>query len=123
MRRLSSSARTISRERGGAKRQSDLNETTMNAACARERRGEIAAEVRRRIEVVERLGDAQIRVGVEVARELLALVAQVGLDLEVDVEVEAERIAPQQAAELLHHGVVRKVSDVADHARDAQAAR
>ena len=35
MRRLSSSARTISRERGGAKRQSDLNDTTRKAAFAR----------------------------------------------------------------------------------------
>src|SRR2546422_8748838 len=37
MRRLSSSARTISRERGGGKRQSELNETTRNAALARAR--------------------------------------------------------------------------------------
>jgi hypothetical protein len=41
--------------------------------------------VARRIEVVERLGGQQIGVGVEVAGELVALVAQVGLDLELDV--------------------------------------
>jgi hypothetical protein len=35
MRRLSSSACTISRERAGVKRQSDLNETTRNAALRR----------------------------------------------------------------------------------------
>ena len=35
MRRLSSSARTISRERVGGKRQSDLKDTTRNAALAR----------------------------------------------------------------------------------------
>ena len=84
--------------------------------------GQVAAEVGRRVEVVERLGDAQVGVGVEVGRELVALVAQVGLDLEVDVEVEARRAAAQHAAELLRHRLARDVGDVADHARDAQAA-
>src|SRR5690606_28973480 len=48
--------------------------------------GKVAAMRERRIEVVERAGDQQIRVRVEVRRELLALVAQVRLDLELDVE-------------------------------------
>ena len=89
----------------------------------RERLGEVAAVVGRGIVVVERLGDAQVRVGVEVAREFVALVAQVGLDLEVDVEVEARRAAAQEPPELLAHRLARKVRDVADHARDAQTAR
>jgi hypothetical protein len=48
----------------------------------------------RRVEVIERLGDQQVGVGVEVFAELVALVAQVGFDLEVDAEVEFVVAAP-----------------------------
>src|SRR5205085_4255551 len=50
-----------------------------------ERGGQIAAVLARRVEVVERAGDEQVGVGVEVVAELVALVAQVALDLEFDV--------------------------------------
>jgi hypothetical protein len=39
----------------------------------------------RRVEVVQRARDQQVGVGVEVIAELVALVAQVALDLEFDV--------------------------------------
>jgi len=54
--------------------------------------GEIVFVRRRGVEVVERPGDEQIGVRVEVLRELVALVAQVGLDLEIDVEMELDRV-------------------------------
>ena len=46
---------------------------------------EVAAVAARRVEVVERPRDQQVGVGVEVLAELVALVAQVALDLELDV--------------------------------------
>ena len=76
----------------------------------------------RRVEVVERAGDEQVGVGVEVLGELVALVPQVRLDLEIDVEVELDRVGAERAAEFLHHRVVGQVGDVPDHAREAQAA-
>ena len=54
------------------------------AARPREGRRQVAAVRPRRIEVVEGAGDEQVGVGVEVLAELVALVAQVGLDLELD---------------------------------------
>ena len=83
----------LARARGG-KRQSVVNETTRNlhvagaSACARS-----PPVARRRIEVVERLGDAQVRVRVVVLGELLALVAQVRFDLELGRERELEAVA------------------------------
>jgi hypothetical protein len=65
-------------------------------------RREVAAEGARRVEVVERAGDQQVGVGVEVLAELLALVAQVALDLELDVELRSVVArAAARAAELL----------------------
>ena len=87
----------------------------------RERAREVAARRERRIEIVERLGDAQVGVRVVVLGELLALVAQVRLDLELRRERELEAVA-QRAAEFLLHLLVGQVGDVADHPRDAQAA-
>ena len=45
----------------------------------------------RQIEVVESLGDVEVRVGVEAAREHLALVAKVALDLEVEAQIVVRR--------------------------------
>ena len=118
VRSLSTSAFTISRERAGAKRQSVVNETTRkrqvagDSACARS-----PPVGSGRIEVVEGLGDAQVRVRVVILGELLTLMAQVRLDLELGLERELEAFA-QRAAELLLHLLVGQVSDVADHARD-----
>jgi hypothetical protein len=125
LRRFEISASTISRLRSGEKRQSVVNEAIRNWACVWPARGQVAAVLARRVEVVERLGDQQVGVGVEVFGELVALVAQVGLDLEVDAEVEFVvvgfgRVA-QLAAEFFGHVVVRQVGDVADHARHLQA--
>ena len=124
--RLSTSALTISRERAGAKRQSVLKLTIRNrlsraGAKAADRSPPCAA---RRVEVVERARDQQVGVGVEVLAELVALVAQVALDLELDVlRRVAEAAVAQLAAELGLHRVVGQVRDVADHARHAQPAR
>ena len=52
-----------------------------------------AVEITRRIEVVERLGDAQIRVRIVVLGELLALVAKVRLDLELGRKREVLAVA------------------------------
>ena len=113
---------TISRERAGGKRQSVVNDDDQEPARRRRQRArEVAAGGQRRIEVVERLGDAQVGVRVVVLGELLALVAQVRLDLELGAN---ENLSPSRscAAELLLHLLVGQVRDVADHPRDAQAA-
>ena len=81
---------------------------------------EVAAGRGRRIEVVERLGDAKVRVRVVVLGELLALVAQVRLDLELGLERELEAFA-QRAAEFLFHLLVGQVGDVPDHPGDDRA--
>src|SRR3990167_3302498 len=84
---------------------------------------QVAVERRRRVEIVQRLGHQQVGVGVETPGKFLALVAQVALDLELDaVEVVVELLALQAAAEFLTHGIVRQVGNVADHARQHQAA-
>ena len=82
---------------------------------------EVAAGGDRRIEIVERLGDAQVGVRVVVLGEFFALVAQVRLDLELGRERKIEAVA-QRAPEFLLHLLVGQVRDVADHAREAQAA-
>ena len=108
--RLSTSALTISRERAGANRQSVVKLTIRNwlscaGANAADRSPPYAAAG---IEVVERAGDQQIGVGVEVLAELVALVAQVAFDLELDVlRGVAEAAVAQLAAELGLHRVVR----------------
>ena len=82
--------------------------TSRNFARApRERARQVAAVLARRVEVVERARDQQVGVGVEVLAELVALVAQVALDLELDVlRAVGERAVAQLAAELLGHHVV-----------------
>ncbi|MNO74096.1 hypothetical protein D3C76_650820 [compost metagenome] len=76
-----------------------------------------------RVEVVQRLGHQQVGVGVEAGRELLALVAQVALDLEFHAaQIVVELVGLHHAAEFLAHGVIREVGDVADHAREDQSA-
>ena len=76
------------------------------------------------VEIVHRLGDVEVRVGVEAVDELAAAIAQVALHFEIHVEAEAEvLLAAQAAAELLAHGIVAHVGDVADHARHGEAAR
>ncbi|MPN14450.1 hypothetical protein SDC9_161777 [bioreactor metagenome] len=47
-----------------------------------------------RIEIVQCAGDEQIGVGIEVAAELLALVAQIALDLELHILGAVQVIAP-----------------------------
>ena len=49
---------------------------------AAERLGQIAAVIRRQVEIVHRAGDRQIGIGVEPADERAALVAQIALHLE-----------------------------------------
>ncbi len=84
---------------------------------------QVVVVILRGIEVVERLGHAQVGIGVEHAGKLVALVAQVGLDLELHVETVAAGAGAQAAAEFLGHLVVREIGDVAQHARQAQAAQ
>ncbi len=74
------------------------------------------------VEVVERARDQQVRVGVEVLRELVALVAQVALDLEFDVVMELVFVGAHRAAEFLGHVGARQIGDVPDHAGHAQPA-
>jgi len=63
--------------------------------------------LQRRVEVVERAGDQKVGVGVEVLAELVALVAQIALDLELDVlRGVAETAVAQLAAELGLHRVI-----------------
>ncbi|MNZ28951.1 hypothetical protein D3C78_461950 [compost metagenome] len=85
-------------------------------------RGQVAAIGRRRVEVIQRLGHQQVGVGVEAARELFALIAQVALDLEFDaVEVVIELVALELPAKLFPHRVVGQVGDMPDHTRQHQA--
>ena len=86
------------------------------AGRGRQRPREIAAGGRGRIEVVERLGDAQVGVRIVVLGELLALMPQVRFDLELGLERELEPF-PQRAAELLLHLLVGQVGDMPDHPR------
>ncbi len=86
-----------------------------------QRLGQVAAEFTRGIEVIERLGNQQIGIGIEILGELVALIAQVRFDFKVDAEVELILPVAQFAAEFLGHVVVRQVGDMADHACHAQA--
>jgi hypothetical protein len=88
---------------------------------ARQRRRQIAVVGVGGIEVVERLGHHQIGIGVEEAGELVALIAQVGLDLEIDVVAELVLAMTQLPAKFLGHLAIRQIGDVADHARQPQA--
>ena len=73
------------------------------------------------IEVVQRLRDAQIRIGVVVIGELFALMPQIGFDLEFRREGKTNAVT-KLTAELRFHLLIGQVRDVADHACDAQAA-
>ena len=76
-----------------------------------------------RIEIIECLGDAQIGVGVEIIGKFIALVTQVGLDLEINIESVIELAVAQLASEFARHFVVGEIRNVADHACYAQALR
>ena len=80
--RLDDLARALRREApvGG-----EAHDQEAAVACGGERGGEVAVVRVRGVEVVERAGDQQVGVGVEILAELVALVAQVALDLELDV--------------------------------------
>jgi hypothetical protein len=73
----------------------------------RQRAGETPVVLESGIEIVERLGDAQIRIRVEVFGKLVRLVAQVRLDLEFGLERIAELAVFELAAEFRRHLVVR----------------
>ena len=87
------------------------------------------------IELVERARDVEVRVGVETINERLALVAQVALDFELEVEVGGGGLLRELGAELrallarldrapaefaIHRGV-GEVGDVRHHAGDGEA--
>jgi hypothetical protein len=72
----------------------------------RESARQVAFVVLRRVEIVERPGDEQIRIGVEIFGKLVALIAQVRLDLEVHIEMELDRAGAKRAPEFLHHRVI-----------------
>ena len=56
-------------------------------ACAgtRQRTAQVAAEFARRVEIIQRTGNQQIRIGVEVLGKFIPLVTQIALDLEFHV--------------------------------------
>ena len=74
-------ARTLGREApvGGEGHHQEIG------CCPRQRRWQVAAIFEGGIVVVQRLGGEQVGVGVEIAGELVALMAQVGLDLDFDL--------------------------------------
>ena len=101
------------------------------AGGAGQRQAQIAAIGAGRIEVIQRAGDQQVGVGIKVIGKLIALVAQVALDLELHLLRAVAVIgagaglrnrAAQFATELGIHHVVAQIGDVANHAGDAQAA-
>src|SRR5690606_36873061 len=77
------------------------------------------------IKIIQRPSEQQIGIGIEIARELLALVAQVGFDFELDIKpvtVLATVLGiTLRTAKLGGHAVTRQIRDVPDHARDRQA--
>src|ERR1700674_798346 len=91
--------------------------------CLGERRHQTPAIVARRGEVIERLGDAQVSIGIERLRKLIALVAQIGLDFEIHLKIEVEGAGSQSAAELLHHRIIGQIGDMPKHSREPQSAR
>ena len=86
---------------------------------------QIGAVTARGVEVIERPCNQQIRIGVEIAREFFALVAQIGLDLELHIVVIVKIAArPRRTlgtAELFRHDFIRLVGNVAHHAGHRQA--
>ena len=78
-------------------------------------------EVSCRVEVIQRFGHQQVGIGVEVAREHLTLVAQVGFHLKLHIKTVVEAAGAQVAAKLHAHGIVTEVGDMAHHARQNQA--
>ena len=76
----------------------------------------------RQVVVVHRLGDVQVRVGVEALHEAVAQVLQIRLHLELARHLVGERGAVLQgASEPPAQRQLRQVGDVADHARDRKA--
>ena len=71
----------------------------------------------RRIEIIERLGHAQVGIRIVVLGKFFALIAQIRFDLELGPEPVFQSLT-QAAAELFFHLIVGNVGDVADHARD-----
>ena len=47
---------------------------------------QVTAGHARRVEVIERTGDQQIGVGIEIAREFFALITQIRLDFKLDIK-------------------------------------
>ena len=88
--------------------QSEVNETTQNRVRVPLKAFASApAEIRGEVEIVHRPGQVEIGIGVEPVDEGHALVAQIGLDLEVGVEAEGRLVAVLQvAAELAVQRVV-----------------
>ena len=65
-------------------------------------------------------GVSVVQSDLEIVGELVALMAQIGLDLKFRVEGIAELAVLQLSAKLGSHLVVRQIGDVSDHSRDAQ---
>src|SRR5262249_29507680 len=77
----------------------------------------------RKIEVIHRSGDIEIRVRVEAVDKSAALVAQIALDLEIGVEAVSDGVAILQIApKLAVKRGLRKIGDVGGHAGHRQAA-
>ena len=104
--------------------QSEVNDTTQKRVSrALERVGDHAVAVGGEIEIVHRAGQVEIGVGVEALDERAALMAQIGLHLEVRVERERRILAVLKlAAELAMQRGVREIGDVRAHARDREPA-
>ena len=79
-----------------------------------------------RVKIVERAGDEQIGVGIEIIAELVALMPQIAFDLELNVlgRITVIGLALNQVSELATelgiHDVVTQIGDVTDHACDTQ---
>ena len=58
---------------------------------------QVAVELARGVEIIQRLGHQQVGVRIEIGSELVTLIAQVGLDLELDV---LRRVAEAAIAQL-----------------------
>ena len=117
------SACTMVRFSGVGNSQSEVKETTQKRVLrAAKGVGEHAAIVEREVEIVHRARHVEIGVGVEAADEGRALVAEIGLHLEIRVEAEGELGAVLQLPpELSVQRLVGHVGDVRGHARDREA--
>ena len=104
--------------------QSDVNDTTQKRVSAPlNALATDAVTVGGEIEIIHRAGQVEIRVGVEALDERAALMAQIGLHLEVRVERERRIFAVLKlAAELAMQRGVREIRDVRAHARDREPA-